>query len=242
MEKLSERLQMIADNIKKGETMADIGTDHGFLPIYLLKKDISPRVIMSDVNRGPLVRAGRNYAETFGSGDERADFRLGSGVETIGAGEVDDIVIAGMGGKLIVEILMTDFKKTVSFKKIILQPRNGLGHLRNYLNAAGFTIEKELLVREVDNICNILVLSTDGADLKDVHVSPEWFREYNPTPEEEFPAVLANGDALNNEYLQRNLDKYREIARQIAERSAEGEGNDKLDYVNNFIDHLQRLL
>lgn len=233
---------MIADNIKKGETMADIGTDHGFLPIYLLKKDISPRVIMSDVNRGPLVRAEKNYTEAFESGDERADFRLGSGVETIGAGEVDDIVIAGMGGKLIVEILMTDFKKTVSFKKIILQPRNGLGHLRNYLNAAGFTIEKELLVREVDNICNILVISTDGADLKDVHVSPEWFREYNPTPEEEFPAVLANGGALNSEYLQRNLDKYREIARQITERSAEGEGNDKLNYVNNFIDHLQRLL
>ena len=246
MEKLSDRLQMIADNIRKGETMADIGTDHGFLPIYLLKNGISPRVIMSDVNRGPLARAKENYCEAFGTdviGDaaDNADFRLGSGLETLGVGEVDDIVIAGMGGKLIVEILMTDFKKTASFKRIILQPRNGLGHLRSYLNAAGFRIEKELLVREVDNICNVLVVETEGAKLEDVRLTPEWFRTYEPTPEEEFPAVLADGSALNREYLKKHLEKYRAIAKNINELSADGADNEKLQYVNGFIEHLERL-
>ncbi|MBO4725681.1 MAG: SAM-dependent methyltransferase [Firmicutes bacterium] len=235
--------------------MADIGTDHGFLPIYLLKNGISPRVIMSDVNSGPLARAKQNYCESFGIAEvvgdinsnmvnhavENADFRLGSGLETIGIGEVDDIVIAGMGGKLIVEILMTDFEKTASFKRFILQPRNGLGHLRSYLNAAGFDIEKELLVREADNICNVIVVSVDSVKLKDIKLSTEWFRNYEPTPEEEYPAVLADGTPLNREYLEKHLEKYREIARKINELSADGSDHEKLQYVNGFIEHLEGL-
>ena len=250
MEKLSDRLQMIADNIRKGETMADIGTDHGFLPIYLLKNEISPRVIMSDVNSGPLARAKENFCEAFGIeglsqeellGKSMAEFRLGSGLETIGTGEVDDIVIAGMGGKLIVEILMTDFEKTALFKKFILQPRNGLGHLRSYLNAAGFDIEKELLVREADNICNVIVVNVDAAKLKDIKLSTEWFRNYEPTPEEEYPAVLTDGSPLNREYIEKHLEKYREIARRINELSADGSDHEKLQYVNGFIEHLEGL-
>ena len=232
---------MIADNIRKGETMADIGTDHGFLPIYLLKNEISPRVIMSDVNSGPLARAKQNYCEAFEITEGNADFRLGSGLETVGVGEVDDIVIAGMGGKLIVEILMTDFEKTASFKRFILQPRNGLGHLRSYLNAAGFDIEKELLVREADNICNVIVVNVDTEKLKDIKLSTEWFRNYEPTPEEEYPAVLADGTPLNREYLEKHLEKNREIAMKINELTADGSDHEKLQYVNGFIEHLEGL-
>ncbi|MBK5262149.1 MAG: SAM-dependent methyltransferase [Peptostreptococcaceae bacterium] len=154
MIKLSKRLEMIANLIDENETMADIGTDHGFLPVALWERGICKKIILSDVNKGPLEKASQNIKST-NPGIE-FDLRLGNGLETILSGEVSTLVIAGMGGVLITEILGADLEKTKSFKKIILQPRNGQSKLRYWLLTNGFDIIKEELVKEGLYICEII--------------------------------------------------------------------------------------
>ena len=146
MVKLSDRLQVLADQIGNKETMADIGTDHGFLPVYLWERGISPKVIFTDVSAGSLEKSRVNAKMLYP--EEPFDFRLGNGLEVLSAGEVDDVVIAGMGGILMTRILGKDLEKTKSFSKLILQPRSGQGVLRHWLLQNGFVIEKESLVRE----------------------------------------------------------------------------------------------
>ncbi len=172
MDKLSDRLQMIADNIKHGETMADIGTDHGFLPLYLLEQGISPRVIMTDISEPSLGKA-VDGAEILSKNvpeidiDERCDFRSGDGLTVIRAYEVDNVVIAGMGGLLMTEILGNDISKTLSFRRLILQPRNHSGQLRKWLASNGFSIVREQLVREGKFICEIITAQPGKGVLSD---------------------------------------------------------------------------
>ena len=159
MIKLSHRLQLIFDMIEKGETMADIGTDHGFLPMALWEAGICSKVILSDVNSGPLEKARDNMAKA--GIPMEMDMRMGNGLDTIQPGEVTTIVIAGMGGVLMTEILGENLNKTHTFQKIILQPRNGQDKLRFWLVTHGFRIEKERLVMEKGKICEILLVIPD---------------------------------------------------------------------------------
>ncbi|MBQ3321730.1 MAG: SAM-dependent methyltransferase [Firmicutes bacterium] len=154
MNGLTDRLQMIADEIKQGETMADIGTDHGFLPLYLWENGISPSVIMCDISEPSLAKA-KAAAGAYQFGRE-LDFRAGDGLKILKAGEVDAIVIAGMGGLLIRDILAADMEKTCSFRKYILQPRNNAAHLRYWLVSKRFEITKNQLVREGKFICEVI--------------------------------------------------------------------------------------
>ena len=156
MNRLTDRLQMIADEIQQGETMADIGTDHGFLPLYLWENGISPSVVMCDVSEPSLSKA-KAAAGAYQFGHE-LDFRAGDGLQVIRAGEVDDIVIAGMGGLLIRDIMAHDLEKTCSFGKFILQPRNNSGLLRFWLTSHCFDIVKNQLVREGKFICEIITV------------------------------------------------------------------------------------
>ncbi len=154
MIKLTDRLQVLADQIEQNETMADIGTDHGFLPIYLWENEISQKVIMADISQGSLDKARANCMELYPG--EEFDLRLGNGIQVLENGEVDAVVIAGMGGKLMTQILGEDIEKTKSFRKIIMQPRNGQGKLRYWLVNNGFSITSENLVREGKYICEVI--------------------------------------------------------------------------------------
>ncbi|MBR0457506.1 MAG: SAM-dependent methyltransferase [Firmicutes bacterium] len=154
MNGLTDRLQMIADEIKQGETMADIGTDHGFLPLFLWENGISPSVIMCDISEPSLAKA-KAAAGAYQFGQE-LDFRAGDGLKILRSGEVDAVVIAGMGGLLIRDILAADIEKTVSFGKYIFQPRNNAAHLRYWLVSNGFRIIKNQLVREGKFICEVI--------------------------------------------------------------------------------------
>jgi tRNA (adenine22-N1)-methyltransferase len=154
MIKLSDRLQKIAEFIEPGETVADIGTDHGFLPIALWESGKSPHVILSDINEGPLEKARANINKYYPN--KEFDLRIGSGIQTLKPGEADSVVIAGMGGLLIAEILSDDLQKTRTFKKFILQPRNAQSRLRSWLLENGFVITDEALVRERKYLCEII--------------------------------------------------------------------------------------
>lgn len=213
--KLSERLQYIADEIMKGETMADIGTDHGFLPLYLLEKSKCPKVIMADISSGSLKKAETNCKLVKPRGDY--ELRLGNGIDVLKDGEVDVVVIAGMGGLLIADILEWNLYKSRSVKRYILQPRNNPGRLRHWLCLNGFTIVKEGIVREGKFLCEIFTVESG--------CRPVWTEE-NPAPlysaAFDYPESLISCESpLITEYLNRHL----EIEEQILERIIENGKN-----------------
>lgn len=184
MLKLSDRLQKIADFIEPGESIADIGTDHGFLPIALWEGGKSPHVILSDINTGPLDKARANINKYFP--EKEFDLRIGSGIQTLMPAEVDVIVIAGMGGLLITQIIGDDLEKSKSYRKLILQPRNGQEKLRLWLIENGFTIEDEVLVKEGKYFCEIILATPYRQSKKmepdaiELEISPILFEKKDP--------------------------------------------------------------
>ena len=160
MNRKNERLRIISDNIHNRETVADVGTDHGFLPLYLWQRQkeqgaAGRPIILTDISAESLHKARKNAQAHNASAT--FDFRLGDGLTPIGSGEVDAVVIAGVGGALIAKMLGACPEKTVSFQKFLLQPRNAVGKLRFWLDRAGFTILAEPLAQEGKTICEIIV-------------------------------------------------------------------------------------
>lgn len=144
--KLTPRLYAIAARIPPGAKLADIGTDHGHLPLYLLKIGHLQRAIASDLRPGPLNHARRN-AFDYGLSD-RISFRLASGLDAISPDECDVISIAGMGGETIIEILQAA-PWTADGKHILfLQPMTMLPQLRQWLWENGYHIDEEIVCQE----------------------------------------------------------------------------------------------
>ena len=139
--KLSKRLQTIADFVKKNSVVADIGTDHAHIPIYLIENNIIDKAYACDINKGPLEKAKKNI-ENFGV-SENIVLRLSNGLDKMSNKEADTIIIAGMGGELIIDILergKSFFDKKNTF---ILSPHTKTDEVRDYLLRKGFEIIKE---------------------------------------------------------------------------------------------------
>lgn len=164
---LNPRLFKIASLLEPCKCLADIGTDHGYIPIFALENGICERAIASDINAGPLARA-REHAQQSGF-EGKIDLRLGGGLSTIEAGEADTIVIAGMGGILIAEILESSPQIVREAKTLILQPMTAQTELREYLAKGGYTLQKEYLVAEDEKIYNIFVVKVGG----ETHYTPK---------------------------------------------------------------------
>jgi tRNA (adenine22-N1)-methyltransferase len=142
--KLSKRLEVCARMVSKGCRIADIGTDHAYLPIFLAKNNLISEAIASDINMSPLKIAQKNIKN---NGLERViETRISEGLKNIYEDEIDEIIIAGMGGILVSEILdKCNFKNKFN-KKFILQPMTREYDLRLYLCNNGYLIENEVAV------------------------------------------------------------------------------------------------
>lgn len=138
---LSRRLQWIVDKLDKCEVIMDIGTDHGYIPIYLIKNNIAKKVIASDINKDPLKKAKINAS--LDGVSEFVDLRLGGGLQPLKNNEAQGIIIAGMGGNLIRDILEHDFNKVKSLDYLILQPAQNPEVLREYLYTHDYEIIEE---------------------------------------------------------------------------------------------------
>lgn len=143
---LSRRLQMLAEMVTPGCPVADVGCDHAFLSIYLVQKEISPHVLAMDVRKGPLGAA-REHIESCGLGTY-IETRLSDGMEKLEDGEVETLVCAGMGGRLMEKILGTHMEKARGMKELILQPQSELKEFRIFLRREGFRILAEDAVYE----------------------------------------------------------------------------------------------
>ena len=139
--KLSERLSACAALVRPGSIPADIGTDHGHVPIYLVANGICPRAIAADLRQGPLSAARRN-ADLAGVTD-RIDFYLSDGLKEIPAGACDTVICAGMGGDTIISILSGAGWIRDGEISLILQPQSAVAELRAFLWEEGFSIQRE---------------------------------------------------------------------------------------------------
>ena len=141
---LSKRLQGVADLVSKGVVVADVGTDHGYIPIYLIDSKKSPRAFAMDVNEGPLLRAKEHIAE-YGL-DSLIETRLSDGVGALQVGECECVVIAGMGGMLTIKILEEGKEIFKNLKEFVLQPQSELQKVREYLCQNAYCIVEENMV------------------------------------------------------------------------------------------------
>ncbi|CAI3676567.1 putative tNRA methyltransferase [Clostridium neonatale] len=140
---LSKRLNWILEKVDKCETIIDVGTDHGYIPIKLIKDNIASRVIASDINKEPLEKARINAS--LDGVIEKVDLRLGGGLKTLKRKEVQGIIIAGMGGNLIRDILEADLDKVKDVDYLVLQPAQNPEVLREYL----YTHEYEIIDEDI---------------------------------------------------------------------------------------------
>ncbi len=143
---LTPRLQALADWVEPGARIADVGTDHGYLPIWLLLRQRISAAIASDLRAGPLER-GRRDAAAYGVAQE-IDFRCCDGLAGIGPDETDTVVIAGMGGENIAQILAAAPWTADGRHTLLLQPQSRPEVLRGFLADSGYTIVRETLVED----------------------------------------------------------------------------------------------
>lgn len=143
---LSKRLKRIAEHVDKCESVADIGTDHGYIPIYLVKEGICKKAIASDINKGPIEKAKVNVA--FEGVLDKVKCLLGPGLNPLKVGEVNGVILAGMGGNLTRDILLADMDKVKKYDFIILQPAQNPEVLREFLYKNDYEIIDEDLIKD----------------------------------------------------------------------------------------------
>lgn len=146
MVRISDRLRTVAHMCDKGAVVADIGTDHGYLPIYLVQEGIAPSAIAMDLRKGPLEKAKKHICDNCL--EDRIQTRLSDGLEKLSKNEADIITICGMGGRLIADIV-TKGKDVITQNTIlVVSPQSEVGEFRHFLVSQGFEIEDEQMLKE----------------------------------------------------------------------------------------------
>lgn len=230
---LSKRLKFIADKIDKCKSIADIGTDHGYLPIYAVKNNICEKAIASDINKSPVKKARLNVSCEKLS--DKIDVRLGPGLTPILKGEVNGVVIAGMGGNLIRDILKAEKKKVEGYDFLILQPAQNPEVLREYLYTHHYQIIDEDVCFD-DNIFYELIK---------VKVGDSNFLDVDPIFYEFSPVLLESSNPEVDDYLLFKKNKYEKIIGFIKDNTEsaikrKNDINDKLKLINKFIEERKK--
>ena len=203
---LSKRLSALAGMVEKNSSVIDVGTDHGFIPVFLALNGACVRIIASDIREGPLKSAVKNAGEHGVS--SHIEFTLAPGLEGISAGDVDTVIIAGMGGETIISILNdADWVKNPGIR-LILQPQTKLFELLSWLSENGFRISGAELVSEDKRIYTVF-----SAEISADTCSPGGF----------FDMLIKKADPLLEEYLTQQIEKLqREIRGKLSAADAHG--------------------
>lgn len=222
---ISKRLLCCASMVQPGSRVADIGTDHGYLGIYLLQSGAARHVIACDLRKDPLENARRN-AKLFGV-DGEMELRLSDGLEKIRPDEVDTVVMAGMGGDLIQKILSQCPWRRREGLQFILQPQSAGNVLRRWLCEDGFEIRREEPVQDGHFLYTVM-------DIRQGEPAP-----LTPGTEYASPALLASGSPLVGNYLARVETALQETVRGLT--NAEKQRPERLAYFGQALLEIQEM-
>jgi tRNA (adenine22-N1)-methyltransferase len=224
---LKGRLKLIADMVPQCDVVCDIGTDHAYIPIYLVMNNRCKRAVASDVRKGPIKVADKNI-EKYNL-KNYIDTRVGNGLETVRDGEEDTIIIAGMGGLIISGILEKGFETVKKANSLIIQPMYSIELVRKWLYENGFDIYDERLSKEDRRIYNVLAAKWTGSVQKKEEI-------YYYIGEK----LFENKDRLLESYIQ---NKLRQLNKIICEMEKMNDENSALRLKNESIrEGLSRLL
>lgn len=235
---LSKRMQQIVDFATPCHTLADIGTDHAFIPIYTVSHGLAKRAIAADLREGPLSNARENVQA---SGLARQiDLRLGNGLLVLEPGEVDVVVSAGIGGHVHAEMLRQSKAVAERVKRLVLQPMNAGHVLRRTLDELHFHIVAEAMVWEDDKLYEVLAAEpATGTDpiYNAYRTEPEYLEftyTYGPF------LLQARSEALQVR-MQRDLDEKRRVYQSVTESTRETK-TDKLIQLRRDMKRLEAWL
>ena len=197
---LSKRLLAAAGLVTKGNRVADIGCDHAYTSIYLCKEGIAPSVIAMDVRKGPLLCAKQNV-ELYGL-TKQISLRLSDGLKALSAGEVETLLLTGMGGLLILKILSEFPEVAASAKELILQPQSEAAQVRRFLHKSGYKITTERIVKEDEKFYVLMrAVRADVPQQYEHECDYRYGRELVTEDKEVFFEFLAREKRLREEVL-----------------------------------------
>lgn len=222
-----DRLECIKSMVAKCHIAADIGTDHGYVAEMLLKDNICERVIATDLNKGPLNRAIEHLTNV--NLHNKCDFRLGSGLTVLKENEADAIIIAGMGGELIADIIETSRNIALEAAQLILQPMTTGDKLRKYLHENGFKIFDENIVKEQHHYYFIIKAIPGNEVIKD-----EIYYEISKI-------LIEKRDPLMLEYIDKILNTNVNIIRSI-EKSNNNDYNERIEALKKKVEKIKELM
>ena len=218
---LSARLKAVAGMVTKGNRVCDVGCDHGYISIYLVKNDVSPYVYAMDVNKGPLLRA-KEHILDYGYAD-KIETILSDGLVALGDRDSDALICAGMGGKLIIKILTEGMEQVLKMRELVLQPQSEIHLVREYLRNQGFYIDKEDMIFE------------DGKYYPMMHViiESEKQNEDNPVFDKFGPCLLKEKHPVLKNFLEYTKATLDEIGAHLA-------SEEKTDKITKRIEELNK--
>ncbi|KGK87995.1 class I SAM-dependent methyltransferase [Clostridium sp. HMP27] len=208
---LSLRLRTICNMIDNCKTIADIGTDHGYIPIYLIKNKMCEFAIACDINKGPLEKAEENIK--LENLEDNISLRLGSGFDVITPGEANVAIIAGMGGHLIKDLIESGMEVFKSLDYLILQPVQNPDVLRKYIYDSGFEVVKEELCIDEKIFYEIIKIRYANANENIRKVQNDIFYEVSYD-------LIKQKHPLVNNFIQYKINRYRNILEYIQEDSS----------------------
>ena len=199
---LSNRLDAIAGYIPQGSTVADIGTDHLQLPVYLINSGLCRSVIASELNRLPFRQA-ENLA-AFHRLTDKIQVRFGDGLKVLSPGEAGVVVIAGIGGNAIIKMLFNSPEVLKTIQRLILQPMTGAGYLRLWLVQNGWRIGAETIVEENGRLYCVIM------------AEPGWENALDKFIIEIGPRLAEKNDLLAGKYLRKLCTDYQKLADKLS--------------------------
>lgn len=205
---LSKRLYEISQMVTKGNRLVDIGTDHGYIPIYLVKYGEIPSALAMDINKGPILRAYEHIKEN--GLEDKIETRLSDGLCKYSKGEGDSVIIAGMGGALTVKILTEGKDKLEGISELILSPQSEIFLVREYLQRENYIIIEEKMVFDEGKYYTI-IKAVEG---KDSNTYSEFEMEYGYV-------LIKNRDEVFKQFLIKEREKYQNIVKRLKDNPSE---------------------
>ena len=214
---LSKRLEQVATMIPQCQTVADVGTDHGFLAVALIEKEIAQQVIAIDVNRGPLESAKRFVKER--GLEDHIECRLGDGLAVTAAGEIDCAVICGMGGELMQHIISVGPELLQTY---VLQPQSHREELKKFLIEQGYGITDEQCLQEGKQYYDIWVVERGATSVYNSLPSDSILWEYGAVLKEQCSPVWVD-------HIQRRIGILQSIAIHMREAATDTQEVSKIE-------------